>query len=216
MAKILGGTVTYGRTINLGDYNSKKAEATIGFSVEDGGSIDEASAVAVAKVNELLNITPAKAVTVLAAPLERFTTTALAPKETHDAAGIKEANAGKLEAEKRKPGRPPKVTPAAEAPKPVDDEFPETDKPQISTGEERKGPEDTAGDEWGAEAPAVTDLDLTSKINHKNGELRKVHGDAAAPKIRQLIGKYVTPPKQARDIPGEARAKFLEDLAALA
>lgn len=213
MAKISGGTVTFGRTVNLGDYNSKKAEATIGFSVEDGGSIDEASAVAVAKVNELLGIAPK------IAGVEPAKTTVYPAKETHDAAGIKEANAGKLEAEKKKPGRPPKVAPAAEPAK-VEDDFPDIPedlkaKPQISTGEERKGPEDKDED-WGAEAAAVTDLEMTSKMNHKNGELRKTHGDAAAPMIRKLIGKYVTPPKTAREIPAEARAKFLEELAALA
>ena len=211
MTKVTGGTITYGRTVNLGDYNSKKAEATIGFSTEDGGSADEAGAVAVAKVNELLGITKP-------ATSAKADTVQLPAKETHDAAGIKEANAGKLGGDKKKPGRPPKVAPVAEA-KADDVDFPDIpddlkkDKPQISTGEERKDPAD---DEWGAEVAAVTDLELTSKINHKNGELRKVHGDAAAPKIRQLIGKYVTPPKQARDIPAEARAKFIEDLAALA
>jgi hypothetical protein len=215
MATITGGSVGFEQSRKLAEYENRKATITFNVSAVDGEDastvLDAAFLLAQNKVFTALGLKP------VAVPAS-VSGEALPTKDTHDAAGIKEANAGKLEGDKKKPGRPPKVAPVAEVK--VDDvDFPDIpddlkkDKPQISTGEERKDPAD---DEWGAEVAAVTDLELTSKINHKNGELRKVHGDAAAPKIRQLIGKYVTPPKQARDIPAEARAKFIEDLAALA
>lgn len=72
------------------------------------------------------------------------------------------------------------------------------------------------GDEWDvqpeAPATAVTDADLNSAVQKKNGELE------APNLIRELIGSYnpdKTKPFQLRQIPAEKRAEFLNKLGAL-
>lgn len=205
--KITGGQITYGRKVNLGDYNSKKAEATIGFLLDDGEDIETGASVAALfatnKVNELLGFKPV---------------TPAAPT------GVKEAVAAKLNAtdedKKTRAGKkaPPKTPPASPPPPATDAAaIVDDETPAISTGDERVDPNNPADaasvvdEDWGT-AEAVTpisDKDLTDACAKKNSTLQD------APLIRTLIGKFVSPPKTLVDIPQESRQKFLNDLAKL-
>ena len=90
--------------------------------------------------------------------------------------------------------------------------LPAEEKPQISTGNERKDPAQTDpdGDLLGASTPQpVTDKELMDAVTKKNAEI-------ANPKaIKEIREKFVATPKGIRDIPADRRREFLEELAKL-
>lgn len=72
------------------------------------------------------------------------------------------------------------------------------------------GPATVLDDSLFSAAPAVvTDKELMEAITAKNGTLQN------PPKIRELIGRYVVAPGQAREITPDKRGAFLAELAAL-
>jgi hypothetical protein len=104
------------------------------------------------------------------------------------------------------------------------DENPTTEQPQ-TTQEPSSAPEagdehataavegnDPAGfgdDDWGAAPADITEADLVAACAKKQQQT----GNGIA--IKQVIGKYVKPPKSVKEIPQELRQKFLDELAKL-
>lgn len=230
---ITGGKVIFGRTVQPQQFESKRAEVEIMFSVPEGADasaglamLNEAASLAQAKALELVGLkqsTPApvgatvsktvaevtdkkadKAPTKTKADLEAEQKAALEAKAAaKDKADATAENEAKIKAALKQA--------AADAAAIVDD------KPQISTNpEDRKDPavvEDPAAitDEslFTADDTPVTDADLRTHIMKVNEKLKN------GPAIRQLIGKYVKPGQGAAEIPMDKRKAFLTELDAL-
>ncbi len=208
MAQITSGSITYGRTVQPAQYESKKAEATFAFAVGEGESYEEivaeAMALATGKVHEMVGLNAAKVTADAVAPKSRMGR----PPNPANAArqpvvNEKEIAAAKMAAEA-----------AAKKAAPVADELDDT--PAISTGAERVDPaqaqaelNDDLDDILGAaeEVKPITDKDLTDQVTRVNAKIKN------ATAIRQLVAKFAgAPPKQMKDIPQNKRAEFLEAL----
>lgn len=190
MSQIIGGKITFGRTVNPAQYESKKAEVEISFVVAEGEDFhqiaQEAAAFAEDKALEMVGL--------LDKPIPKV---AVAPPKATD---TKEEYAERAKAEeaklppplKRPPGRPPSKPTA-----PTADELDDAPVEDVETAEPAK---------------AITDKDLTDAIT------RQQHKINNAPEIRKLIAKFNNEVlgKQSRDIPQSRRAEFLLELSRLA
>lgn len=210
---ITGGKVTFGRTVQPAQYESKKAEVEIAFAVEDGASddavtalVDKAAHMARGKALELVGMTaeakPAatrasKPATEAKADITKTTTA----KETKPAGKSKAELEAELAAKLNAKG----------------DELPGTEaKPQISTGGERKDPAQKSADPDGLEdvldlkegqVKEFTDADLTDVVSRVNGVIKDPQ------KIKAVRAKYTT--GAIATIGKEHRAKFVADIEAL-
>ena len=184
---ITSGTLSYGRTVNLGDYSSHKAETVLSFTLPDGTTDAEANEYAL-KVG---NLAQARTFEMLKLKHEGVTHAQAAVKTETAGPEDKKAKAASAKAAKEAA----ETTKAADpAPAPAKDEF----APE---------PEKTAEvDELAALPPDVTDEALVSAMTRTNGRIKNPVA------IRQAVGKYVEFPKQAKDIPQSQRAAFLADL----
>lgn len=197
MTHILNGVIKFGRTVKTGDFENKRCDVELSFGTEEGKQVEEAALdnigkLARRKVHELLEMQK---------PTEQ-TPEFLAPKTGNDKDKLAAQVTGE-EAPKKPAGRPRKP-PAA--PQPEVDPAAMVDESAAAPVADPAAMDD---DLLSAAAVEVTDEDLTGAITRRNATIKN------APGIRALIGKYVLPPKQARDIPQEARAKFMEELAKL-
>ncbi len=201
MAQLTSGTVKYGRTVNGGDYNSKRADVELTFTVaegeEEGAAVQHVSELAVFKCHEILHKLSAGASSrpnadkPISAPAA---TEVAAPAETPAAPA------------KRQPGRPPKNKGPATDPTEVQEPTHTTDTAaSADAGSPAEDPSEVVED-WSAAAPEVTDVDLTAAISKHNAKVKNPQA------IRQLIGKYVPSPGQARDIAQAQRSAFLVEL----
>lgn len=216
--QITGGKVSFSRSVQPAQYESKKAEVEITFTLAEGEALgttlDLAAATAQNKALEMVGLQKPPAAVVAVAP------------PGAGQIGTKEAAAQAMNAaEPKKTSRPPK-TPAAEKsvvvkpdPAALDDDVGHAakiaentvvngdPKPQISINpEDRKDPADDLGDMLGA-VKEITDEDLTNAIMQHNAKIKNPTA------IRQLIIKFVgKTPCQARDLPKDKRAEFLVDL----
>lgn len=212
---ITGGKVTFGRTVQPAQYETKRAEVEIFFSIPEGASADvgqdmltQAATMAKSKALEMVGLKEATAPAPAPAP-EKTPEKAPEKAKVKTKADLENELKWKLAAaEKAKEAETAKADAAAI----VD----EAEKPQISTSpEDRKDPEqvDDASvmDDslFTAEATQVSDADLRSHIMKVNEKLKN------GPAIRGLIGKYVKPGQGATEIPMEKRAAFLVELDAL-
>lgn len=205
--QITGGKVTYLRSVQPAQYESKKCEVEISFTLGEGevlgNQLDIAAKAAVDKVHEVVGLKAAMGAPKVATAPKNPTPPPADPKA--DAAANMTAREQKAHAQANKGPKTPPSTGAA-----------------ISTGGERKPSDDGLDFDLvpsTVEAPAsapITDKDLTAAVNKKHGELAKVLKDAAAPKVRACIADFAGAlPKQLRDIPADKRAEFLVALAAL-
>lgn len=196
MSQITGGSVTFGRTVQPKEYESKKAEVTLAFSVPEGENHEaifaKAEQQAVAKVEQMLTGRVASTKEAVAAKLNAA-----------------EAPSAVTQVPKRGPGRPSNAEKAAKAAdaKPNDD-LAIFDRRESALAEDGKAAEMAAEDDFlTSAAPAeVTDDAIVQALTRKNAALKNPVA------IRQLIGKFVAAPKTAREIPQEARAEFLAQL----
>lgn len=204
---ITGGSVTYGRTVQPAQYESKKAEVTITFAVEDGASDDaveaiktKAATMAQATALELVGMTAeAKPATA------KRTTTKPAAEEPPKGDG-KEAAAARMNAADKKK--------KAEAAKPKDEP-----KPEISKNpEDRKDPaqttdpddlyDDLLGEpEKPTGAKEYSDKDLTDTVSRVNGVIKDPG------KIKAVRAKYTT--GAIATIAKDKRAAFIAEIEAL-
>lgn len=210
--QITGGRVSFSRTVKPADYESKAATVELTFLVEEGEDHDPVlqaiGSIVQAKALELVGLKPAG------------NGSAGAPRATKPAGKTKadlEAEAAAALGGNPTSGKAAKTPPKAAAPK---------TGAAISTGEPRGEADGSAHDAASVEdvtsaadpaaigdddlmsaAPAeITDADLTSRITQHNAKIKNPVA------IRQLIGKYVKAPGQARDIPQDKRAAFLAEL----
>jgi hypothetical protein len=237
MSQITGGKVTYGRTVQPAQYESKKAEVEISFVIGEGEDIgdmlDRAAAMAEGKALELVGLR--KAISPPVAAVSPQPTPKTNDSKTPDE--LKAMHAATMQVEpRRRVGRPPnpdKAKPEAAEEKPdaadmIDVDAPTTLSPQqeainkakAKVEAAQKAADDAAAAELAGmldEAPAeepITDKQLIEKIGHKNKSLMDNNAGIPQPrKIKELIAKYAT---HAHSIPPDKRKDFLGKLEELA
>lgn len=206
---ITGGKVTFGRVVQPAQYETKRAEVEIFFSLPEGVGADaaqdelnKAADMAQAKALELVGLKKAEK-----APEKPAEAAPEKPKAEKPKAEVPKATRTKADIEKE-------VVAAAGGTV----ELPKDPAPNISTNpEDRKDPaqveDDPAavGDDalFTADAAPVTDADLRNAITKKQEKIKN------AVAIRGLIGKYVKPGQGAGDIAADKRQAFLVELEAL-
>lgn len=220
MSQITNGKVSYGRTVKTGDYENKRADVEIGFNVGEGEDESEvlsrASNLAKYKCELLLGI--AKELAPAEQPSVPVSTTHIAAAAAAPAA----ANPTRRGPAKKPPvidvvlTDEEKAEAAAKAKAATDAKADTASLDGLEEGlteaevtEAAGGDVSSIDDLLGADAQPITDQALVEAITTKNGQINN------AVAIRQLIGKYVNPPKGAKDIPAEVRQKFLDDLGKL-
>lgn len=223
--QIMGGKVTYARTVQPAQYESKKAEVEISFTLSDGeemgDSLDRAGNWAMDKCHEMIGLKKPAPVTATAEKIaekveaiaEGVRAAAEAPKDTKPKGKTQaEKDAAKAEAAAKMNGK------KATAPLPDPDALPDEPTQAISSGDERVSPEDNDTsflDEPSTPAREIKDTELYEAAGKKNKELMPKHAGASPAMIKALVQKFVPLPKQLKDIPQDQRTKFLEQLAAL-
>ena len=224
MSAILGGSVTYGRTTKPADYESKKAEVTLTFGIEQETPAEERNAfivtvgnMAIHHCNRMLGLNEqptayvpmaevvpepvpeaAKRTRRTKAQVEADEAAAQAPVVDHPFGG-----AGKTEEIVQAPGTQA-VAPGAGG-------FGEQTKTQ--TDDERLEKEGSytfsAGDAGMTEVTDITDVDLMTALNRKAAEL------GGAKEINALLSLYIAKGANPREIPQEKRSEFVEKVHAL-
>lgn len=213
MGKISNGSVKFGRTLKTGDFENKRADVELAFTVDEGEDyipiLEGAAREAHQRVHQMLGIK--------LAPAEKTEPVASAAK-----ASVPETPTRGKPGPKPKPK--PELTPAevaaAKAAAVADDSL------DIPAGLRREPPvpkpAEVAVDELGEfnedaveSQPDISDQEMSSEMNRAVARLSPVHAGASPKLIKALIGKFVEPPKKSHDIPQTLRRKFLEELAAL-
>lgn len=230
---ITGGKVTFTRSIQPAQFETKKAEVEIVFTMAEGASLEAGQAelnaaaeMAQSKALEMLGLkkaTPVETATVTVDDKAEKAAKAAAEKEAK-AAADKAAKAAAAELEKAskaatktkadlekeavaKAGGGAAVTDSAAV---VTDAAAVTEQNISVSPEDRKDPAAIEDDSlFAAEPVSVTDAELRSKIMLKNEKLKNPLA------IRQLVGKYVNAGQSSNDIPADKRAGFLVELEAL-
>jgi hypothetical protein len=207
---ITGGKVTLGRTLNLGDYNSKRFDAEIHWMVdegEDGGkAFDAAAAFAVTKLAELMNgkssaANPAPAAAAKASPAPAGSPPA-APKAPGDPKAAYAAKAAPVA-----PKVPPKAAPVAPAPAPAAEAVDFTEAATTTVP-----PAQATLDDWEETAPAdISDNELNEACAKRVSIIKDPK------KIRECAIPFGGGPSplQLRNIAQDKRRAFLEALALL-
>lgn len=221
MAQLTGGTFKYTRRIKPGDpneYNAPFREATAELTWSAGEDatteaqldmMESARRHTVDQVHKMLG---------KAAPSQSFETNAMAEVAVPQAITVEPAKAivaaptqtvDLAAAEKKRPTKPGAEPPPGST---VTGNTPAADT------------DDLLGD-IGAPPPTnITTEELLAAVTRKNAERQSRPNGTRLPDgrdgrspliIRELIGKYVQPPKTSRDIPQELRVKFLAELAEL-
>jgi len=182
---ITSGTILYGRTIKTGDYESARSDVTLTFSVPEDAD-EQATTAYIQSIGQQ-------------AQQHCYELLKLRPAQTN--VSLKESNP---------PLKAARGKPKATAPTPLEaaiGEAPGTGPAQID--EPTPAPiEDPAAvnDDFTPIAAEITDEQLIGAMTKTNARIRNPIA------IRQLIGKYVEIPKQARDIPQPERKAFLLEL----
>jgi len=207
-SQITGGEVGFGRTVKTGDFENKRVDVKLSFTVGDGEDYSTILALAAqqahAKCHEMLGLREKP----LPAPANQPAPGAngkVAPTTTGpivETAGPAEA------ANKARAKRPPKIEQPDPAAVDVAAEQPPAKTPEPPKAAE-PDPAAVVEEEWAGAASEITDADLMGAITKKNGEIKN------PVLIRNLIGKYVPAPKPAREIPQDKRQAFLNELTAL-
>lgn len=205
--QITGGTVTYGRTVQPAQYESKKAEATIAFVLSEGemmgDTLEKVKTLAMDACHEMVGLKKPSAPAALPAG---------------DKVGAKEAAAASLnakdkptETEKTTARTPPKTRTKKDEPAADPAAVVEEPKANISANpEDRVDPAAIVDDPTEVSAAAITDADINTAVQKRNGEIKNPQA------IRELIVKYVgKTPCRAVDVPAGVRQKFLDELTKL-
>jgi hypothetical protein len=194
MGSITGGSVSFTRTTRPADFESKSATVTLTF--DDKDMLDSAASLAQGKALELVGLKVSSSQTVPA----------------------KEPSKAQQERDKKKAAAAAKMNDADKnAPKggEASDLDDLSEKPQISSGEERKDPAQADADDdllgGGEEKKEVTDKDLTDAVQKYIAGA----GETGPKKVKELRATFVEAPKGLRDIPQEQRKDFLDKLSKL-
>lgn len=193
MSQINGGEISYGRTVKTGDYENKRCDVKVSFSVGDGEDHGDvvalAGKIAHSKAHELLGLQATSAAAVEpAAPakprgrpkVEAPTPSAPAAPPAADPAAIPEpVQAASTPAQPAAPVVPPAADPAA------------------------------MGEDVLTAAPAgptLTEQDCVTAVTSHNAKIKNPQA------IKALLAEYVTHPKGVRDVPANMRQQFIDRL----
>ena len=202
MGKITGGEIKYGRTVKTGDFENKRVDVALTFTVEDGEDhadiVQAAAKEAHDKAHAMLGIkvTADKPVSATEPKPEPKADKAPAGRTKADIEAETTA-ALKTKAVKAPKAPKPAATTVAPPTAPAADDFSEFNEDAVES------------------QPEITDAAMSTAMNKKVGELKVVHAGAAPKLVKELINKFVEPPKKSHDIPQNLRAEFLKKLEAL-
>jgi len=210
MAQITGGSVTFGRTIQPAQYESKKAEVTVTFAVAEGETrqmaqamLNGAAEMAQTKALELVGLKPA-------AKAQADLTSAQDAKPEPNKALDKIVDEDRP-GSKRGPGRPPKAPEKPAETAPAEDPLAAAEAESANEASEAAQHVDADADLLaGAVAPQpISDKEILDAVTKKMAEINN------GPAIKAVREKFVQTPKGVRDIPQEKRSEFLIELAKL-
>ena len=221
MAQITGGSVTFGRTVQPAQYESKKSEITLTFALaEDDGDViaqnmlNLVSKIAQEKALELVGLKVASAPTAKVEALPEGKVEQPNPAFNkivdEDRPGSKRGPKPKKPAEAEKPTEDPLA--AAETAAEADNEAAEAAAHKVAMAKANAEIADADSDLLGGAEAApqpVSDKELMDAVTKKMAEIN------SGPKIKEVREKFVTSPKGIRDIPQDKRAEFLVELAKL-
>ena len=197
MGKVTSGEVTYGRTVKTGDYENKRADVKLYFTVEDDDKYEEnlaqAAKEALVRVYAMVGLKLPGAEATVAVTLKKEAETI---KETEKPKGRTKAN---LEAEKLAAVGGAAKTEAVAAPA--------SEKVAAAEGEDLTFDEDAV-----TEQPEITDEVMKAAMSKAMTKLNKTHEGKGGVMIKALIATFVEPPKKSHDIPQAARPAFLKKL----
>ena len=220
--RITGGSVTFLKRVNRGNYEHEEASVKLDFAMNEDGT-DHTTvlgrAQAEAKVGVLVQLGPMKAEVAPVAPLASSAPATASAQSTARTTGRGQTKAA-ASAAKEEPDAAASDDPLAAAP-------PSTSSPATDTAAAASTGDDPLGSVSGltASTPSTDDLtaqrevsdnDLQTALAKKNEALIKAHGPQGTMKIRDLMGRFVAPGKTVREIPQSDRASFLAQLEALA
>ena len=216
MSAIIGGSVTYGRTTKPADYESKKAEVTLNFGIEQETPAEECNAflvtvgnMAIHHCNRMLGLNeqPAAYVPVAEAAAEQ---------------AAKRTRRTKIQIEADEAAQAPVVTenPFGRSTAPGAGDAAEIEMNKGGFGEQTAGPTPASSAAFSADAPTaegfvfgaepvateITDVDLMTALNRKAAEL------GGAKEINVLLGLYIAKGANPREIPQEKRPEFIEKI----
>ena len=212
--------VSYGRTISPKEYESKRADATIGVTLEEGDvnidlELDDAMSYAMNVVHTTLGIGGANKTTPASKPVEETAPETEELTRGQKAARTKALNKAKKEAEEA--DKPPveeveqeDVTTRSPEPEPedADDDF------DINTPVSEEAPDPEPEETF----DEISDADLGAEIN-KKAKLLKAEGDPeAVARVKAAIASFNTDgvdPFTAGMMSQSQRRKFLAKLDAL-
>ena len=220
--RITGGSVTFLKRVNRGNYEHEEASVKLDFAMNEDGTdhttvLDRAQAEA--KVGVLVQLGLMKAEVAPVAPLAPSAPATVSAQSTARTTGRGQTKAA-ASAAKEEPDAAASDDPLAAAP-------PSTSSPATDTAAAASTGDDPLGSVSGltASTPSTDDLtaqrevsdnDLQTALAKKNEALIKAHGPQGTMKIRDLMGRFVAPGKTVREIPQSDRASFLAQLEALA
>ena len=223
--RITGGSVTFLKRVNRGNYEHEEASVKLDFAMNEDGTdhttvLDRAQAEA--KVGVLVQLGPMKAEVAPVAPLASSAPATASAQSTARTTGRGQTKAA-ASAAKEEPSKPD----AAASDDPLAAAPPSTSSPATDTAAAASTGDDPLGSVSGltASTPSTDDLtaqrevsdnDLQTALAKKNEALIKAHGPQGTMKIRDLMGRFVAPGKTVREIPQSDRASFLAQLEALA
>ena len=219
MSAIIGGSVTYGRTTKPADYESKKAEVTLNFGIEQETPAEDRNAFIVAvgnmaihHCNRMLGLNEQPAAYVPVAEV--------VPEPVPEAA--KRARRTKAQIEADEAAQAPVVTenPFGGSTAPGAGDAAEIEMNKGGFGEQTAGPTPASSAAFSADAPTaegfvfgaepaateITDVDLMTALNRKAAEL------GGAKEINVLLGLYIAKGANPREIPQEKRPEFIEKI----
>ena len=220
--RITGGSVTFLKRVNRGNYEHEEASVKLDFAMNEDGT-DHTTvlgrAQAETKVGVLVQLGLMKAEVAPVAPLASSAPATASAQSTARTTGRGQTKAA-ASAAKEEPDAAASDDPLAAAP-------PSTSSPATDTASAASTGDDPLGSVSGltASTPSTDDLtaqrevsdnDLQTALAKKNEALIKAHGPQGTMKIRDLMGRFVAPGKTVREIPQSDRASFLAQLEALA
>ena len=206
--QITGGSVTFSRTVQPAQYESKKAEVTLTFTLDEGATLDTAQTF----LAEVSNVAKTRALNDIG--LKVAATASVEP--TAAPVGLK---GNVVDEDRPKSTRGPKSKAEKEAAKvaeiaKINQADPLDLEPQRDTvAEAANEAQEAAGSDADADLlesspppQPVTDKDMMDAVSKKMTDT----GNSKA--IKDIRSKYVQPPLGIKDIPQNKRPAFLEDL----
>lgn len=216
--QITGGKISFKRSFQPEQYGSKGAEVEISFLLaegeEIGNKLDAVGVMVKGKALELCNLkTEAKANVPADVETAKTSVPVTGQKETAAAAlNAKDTTETVAKAGKGNQGGKKEPLGKVDA-SGIPEGLKRTAENKVKEVEAEGEDLGEAFDEDAAESqPEVTDLMLASAATRKVAALKEKHAGKAPVLVKELITKFVAPPKKMADIPQNLRQEFLKKL----